>query len=260
MKYWLLFFLFALFSCENNQTSEDETETETETETLKVDHFTSRVRQEVEAKLGIVNKENYDLQIYREHLNGDEMEDAVITVNRLDFARKECVGKSGANKRKYGYMGAYNSFFIYDGKTDKISVPTTLSASALAPLRVTFENIQSKAYKDIVIEYRIRNSAFRNYYLWRQDNLHLVFQWKIFDHIGTPAYEANFISFDKGSYSLANDILIHPGKIIDYPSEITDIYSYSPLIESAGDVSYRFFFNPKNLKYMTEQLPSENKK
>ena len=126
-------------------------------------------------------------------------------------------------------------------------------SSPKAPLKVIFENIQSEVYKDITIEYRIRNSAFRNYYLIANGNIQIMFQWKLFDNVGTAYPEANFITYDKGSMSLFKDILIYTGKIKNYSPAIPDVYTYNPEIEKAGGLQYRFFYDPRSLKYMTRE-------
>jgi hypothetical protein len=80
-----------------------------------------------------------------------------------------------------------------------------------------------------------------------------MFQWKLFDNVGTAYPEANFITYDKGSMSLFKDILIYTGKIKNYSPDIADVYTYNPEIEKAGGLQYRFFYDPRSLKYMTRE-------
>jgi hypothetical protein len=217
--------------------------------------FEDRIKREVEAKLSIPVTEKYTIEIKKTHLNNDDKEDAIITVNRLNFAIDEAAKEVNPTKRaELGYMGNYNYFFFYDGKLEKVSVPVLVASSAKAPLEIKFENIQSEFYQDVCIEYRIRNSKFRNYYLLENGVIQLIFQWKLFDLVGTADYEANFIEYQEGSISLAKDILIYKGKIENYSTKIDDIYSYNPTIEKNQEVIYRFFYDPKTMKYMTKNL------
>lgn len=251
-RYWYLFLSLFFFSCSEQVKTGDENDTE-QTETIAKGSFEERAKKEIAFKLNIPPDENFSIAVYKEQLNNDGVEDAVITVNRLEFAEKESAqSPKGETKKAYGYMGSYNSFFLYDGKLDKISIPMLIASSAKAPLAVNFENVQSEEFKDVTITYRIRNSAFKNYYFFNNDQLMLVFQWKLFDQVGLDQYEANYIALDKGSYSLAKDFLIYKGKIKNYNKSIPDIYNYSPEIEKDGELTYRFFFDPKGFKYMTQ--------
>lgn len=253
MKIVLLSLILILLACtakpEEKNVFGQETK-QKETADLK---FEERVKREVEAKLNIPATEKYKLEVKKAHLNADEKEDAIITVNRLELAEKEAAEDKTGNRTKLGYMGNYNSFFYYDGKLDKISVPTAIGSSGKTPLKVSFDNIQSEIYQDLIVEYRIRNSAFRNYYLIENGTLVLVFQWKLFDMVGDETYEANYIVYEPGSLSLAKDILIYKGKIKNYSTKIPDIYRYDPEIQKGGPLIYRFFYDPGTMKYMTKK-------
>ena len=81
-----------------------------------------------------------------------------------------------------------------------------------------------------------------------------MFQWKLFDAVGTTYPEANLVILDqKGSRSSFKDILVYPGKIVNYTPAISDIYAYHPTIVQNGEMMYRFFFEPTTLKYMTKK-------
>ena len=256
MKFMLvLSFLLALYGCSdspkvNNDAEQESPENEKDNKNLD---FETRIKREIEAKLSIPATEKYTLEIHKAHLNADEKEDAVITVNRLEFAMEEASQGQTAKRAEFGYMGNYNFFFFYDGQLDKISVPVTVASSAKSPLRVSFDNIQSEIYKDVIIEYRIRNSAFRNYYQIENGSLMMVFQWKLFDFAGTDNYEANFIEYQPGTYSLAKDIVIYQGTIKNYNKQIPDVYKYNPVIEKGGKELYRFFFDPGSNVYATNK-------
>ena len=216
--------------------------------------FDERVKREVEGKIGIPANEKYTLSVHKAHLNADNNEDAIVLVNRLQFAIDEAAKSENAAKMaELGYMGNYNYFIYYDGKLNKFSNPITVASSPEAKLKVVFENIQSEVFKDVSIEYRIRNSAFRNYYLIKDGILQIMFQWKLFDYIGTATPEANFISFEKGTMSSFKDIVVYEGKIKGYTPQISNVYSYDPVIEKSTVQLHRFFFDPKTLKYYTKK-------
>lgn len=251
LAYFIICTSALLFSC-NGSTPKEEDTPPLHKEKLEV-AFEERVKNEIAAKLSIPGNEKYELKIYKEHLNGDDKEDAIITVNRLNYAMDVAAKDKTAKRAEFGYMGPYNYFFFYDGKLDRISVPLTISSSAKGSLGVKFENIQSQMYKDVMIEYRIRNSCFRNYYLIENGSLLLVFQWKVFDMVGTDNYEANYFSYQPGTLSLAKDIVISKGKIKNYSKNISDVYAYNPEIEKEGDELYRFFYDPREMAYMTKK-------
>jgi hypothetical protein len=255
MKLISVILIICVFSsCKNNETEKDVFDNPI-IEGVENMTFEERIKREMEAKLSIPVTEKYEIKIYKAHLNRDEKEDAIITVNRLNFAINEASKEGSPAKRaELGYMGNYNHFFYYDGKLDKISIPMTVASSAKSPLKVKFNNIQSDIYKDVSIEYRIRNSAFQNYYLIESGSLIMVFQWKLFDQVGLDSYEANHIEYETGTLSLAKDILIYRGKIKDYSKNIPNVYDYDPKIEKGGPLLYRFFYDPKTAKYMTNQL------
>jgi hypothetical protein len=250
----LAIFFIIISACKSNELEKDVFDNPIQDGTVNMS-FEDRMKREVEAKLSIPVTEKYKIEFHKTHLNRDEKEDCIITVNRLNFAIDEASKEENPSKRaELGYMGNYNYFFYYDGKLDKISIPMTIASSAKSPLKVKFNNIQSDIYQDVSIEYRIRNSAFQNFYLIEGGSLVMVFQWKLFDQVGLDSYEANFISFENGSISLAKDILIHKGKIKNYSKEIPNVYDYNPTIEKDGDLLYRFFYDPKIAKYMTNQM------
>lgn len=248
-----MLFIFALVSC-NEQESKTRNTLFKEDKPVVNESFEEQLVREIEGKLQIPRNEKYITKVYKAHLNSDNAVDAIITVNRYEFALSEAsASPNPAKVAELGYTGNYNHFFYYDGLLKKFSNPIAVASSPKAPLKVVFENIQSDVFKDITIEYRIRNSAFRNYYLIHQGAIQLMFQWKLFDAIGTSNPEVNFIAMDKGSRSSFKDILIYPGKIVNYSPAISDIYTYNPSIVQNGAMVYRFFFEPSTLKYMTKK-------
>lgn len=261
MRIALLISLITLFSCqqavENNENTEQEVAVE-KNDPTHFKNFEERVKYVVMEKLAIPSNEKFSFEIKREQLNADEKEDAIILINRLEFAINEAAKTENPSKRaELGYMGSFNHFIYYDGAKDEFSFPVVVPSSAKAPLKVYFEHLQSENYKDIIIEYRIRNSAFRNYYALNNLDLQLVFQWKTFDRIGESMYEANYFTYEEGTFCLVKDIVIYKGKIKDYSTSIPDIYNYNKEIIKTNQLEYRFMFDPNKGKYVTNAKPKD---
>lgn len=222
--------------------------------------FEERVNRHVTGSLSIPATEKVDIKTYKAHLNADNSEDAIITVCRLDYAMKQTAKlPNAAQIAEFGYMGNYNYFVYYDGKLDKFSVPVPVASSARTPLSVKFDNIISETYKDLTIEYRIINSAYRNYYSLNNGVLQKIFMVKLFDHIGTDNPESVFIEYDKGSISNAKDILVYAGKIRNYSKNIDNVYTYTPDVEKTSKLLFRWFYSPSDMQYMTQNTESLSK-
>ena len=249
------FLLFAaslsLISC-SEPTKESEGEKATSesdaTETLDV-----MAKRHVESALEIPRTEKYQLKIYRAHLDGDTKEDAIITVNRLDFAIDEAIkGGNTAKRAELGYMGNYNYFFFYDAGLNKISPPFAVPSTPHKELSVSFENISSEAFKDIIIDFRIRNSSFKDFYTVNNHNPRRIFQWKNFDGLGSATSEAYHFKFNEGSVGLQKDILVYKAEIIQ-PKEKVDLNVFEPELLKSDELLYRFFYAPQMGKYATEK-------
>jgi hypothetical protein len=240
---------FSLLACtsQTNETAESE---ENNVENLT---FDERKERHITGSLSMDASEKYSTEIFKEKLNDDEFEDAIITVNRLDFAKKKALNlKNKKQIEEMGYIGDYNYFIFYDGKLDKFSVPVPVPSSPINKLKVKFENLSSEKFKDLTIEYRILNASFRNYYTIYGDVLQEIFQVKIFDHLNESNPEAYFLEYDKGSICDVKNIMVYEGKITNYPNKIADVYKFEPEIVKTNKLFKRWFFNPKIMKYMTE--------
>lgn len=250
--YFIAFlFLAPLSGCKSDNGSSDENdEPEVSEKNLT---FEDRLNRHVTGSLSIPAMEKFSMKQYKAHMNADNFEDVVITVNRMEFALENAKESSKPEiVEKMGYMGNYNYFVFYDGARDKFSVPIPIPSSPKRELDIKFENIMSEAYKTLTVEYRIKESAFRDYYEVANGGLAKIFQMKVFDYIGTATPEAFYTELDRGSISASKDILMYEGKIKDYdPKNIEDIYSYEPVIEKKDKLVYRWIYNPATMKYMT---------
>lgn len=217
--------------------------------------FEERTEREIAAKLELPATEDYTLKVYKAYINSDTIEDAIVTVNRMQFAMDEAIrsGKT-AKAEELGYMGNYNFFFYYDGALDTYSVPIPVPSSPGRPLDVSFASVTSLNRKDIVIDYRIRNSGWRSYFaVLNERDLLLVFQWKQFDKLGTNEPEALYHDLQESPDGLSKEIVIFESSLDNNQSGIKDIYSFEPKITKKGKQQYRFFYDPRSAKYALKQ-------
>lgn len=204
--------------------------------------------------LFINENEKYSYEIYKEHLNGDSIIDAVITLNRLEYAKLKAEELGNSIKaEKIGFMGPFNAFYLYDGKTNKLSSPLVVPSSPLQPLKVSFENITSIDFKDILIDFRIRNSSSKEVYFILNKFPRLVFEWTNFDGLGTPDEEAYVFDFKAGT-NVIKDIIIYEGKIDNLPPN-TNPLTYEPKITNQNKKIKTFFYIKAKGKYFTSKTP-----
>lgn len=239
--------LFLTVSC--SQSSPEEKDAETAPK--KKEAFDKRFVKEIEAKLKITKTEKYSYKVYKADINGDGIRDAVITVNRLQYAEDQAIASGNVAKAvEVGYVGPYNLFFYYDGSLDLISDPIQVPSSPGRELDVHFESITSPDKKDIVIDYRVRNSGWRSYFTSSgQGTLSLMFQWKWFDHVGEATPEALNHVLEANPRGQMKDISIYESNIDNYSENVKDVYAYTPKITKKGALLYRFFYDPQVLKF-----------
>lgn len=233
-------------SCTEKKSSDVEETIEKDPKNLSLEEMADR---HARATLGITPNEKFSLKIYKEHLDGDEDIDAIITVNRLNYALEEAAkSNNSAKQAEVGFTGNYNYIFHYDGHSKQITPDIKIASSPHAELKVTFENVSSEAYKDILIDYKIRNSSFRDYFTIINHSPILVFQWKIYDHLGEKNPEATYFEYAPGTQSTFKDILIYEGQL-DNASYTGDIYKFEPEISKKGALLYRFLYLDTEGKY-----------
>ena len=245
-----LLFLFAvIFSCSENKSTDNEL---TEKENNKKQTLEEIIDRHVQSQLSIPSTEKYTLHIYKEHLDGDDKIDAIITVNRLNFAYEEA-NKSGKYeiRKELGFTGHYNYIFYFDGGLDLISPPIAIPSSPLLPLKVSFENVSSSDFQDIIVDFRIRNASYRDYYFVKNHTPARVFQWKNFDGLGTSDAIAFTFSYQPGKVNAAKNIVIHKAKIGAIP-EGADLNTFVPEITKTNNLERMFFYLPSQGKYLTE--------
>ncbi len=252
MKYLYLLLPLLIWSCQEEQTQEPTTETVQGPPTKGKQSLTNYADRMVRAKLGIQANEKFELKIYRAQLDADGIEDAVITVNRLDFAMKEAMASANPAKRaELGFMGNFNYFFFFDGKLDKLSPPIAIPSSPLLPLQVNFENISSSKYKDILIDFRIRNASYKDFYTVSNHTPRRIFQFKNFDGLGTTITEAYHFEYGAGSYGPQKNIFVMEAKLEALPNG-ADKNTFMPQLKPLEKIKYTFFYLESEAKYATK--------
>jgi hypothetical protein len=217
----------------------------------KNETFQQRAKREIKAKLNIEATEKFSMRTYWSYINDDTIKDAIITVNRMEFAMDEAIKTNKTAKaEEIGYLGNYNYFFYYDGAIDLISEPIPVPSSPGRELDVTFQPITSPSKNDIIVDYRIRNSGWRSYFTASgQGTLGLVFQWKWFDHIGEAQPEGLMHALEKSPEGGMQDIAIYQSVIDNNTTDTKKIYEYEPVMTKKGALLYRFFYDPRIGKY-----------
>lgn len=266
MKFLMpLFFLFLILACHNqaekkqkeaeNSFDFDKNKNETTDHGFLLDssayYVDSIIRQFIQSSLGTSKKEKYTYTVHKAMLNKDKAVDAIIAINRLDFAQQKAK-ETGAETQaeKMAYMGPFNAFIFYDGRSNTFSPPTIVPSSPLLPLDIHFEHISSNQHKDAVIDFRIRNSSYKEVYFLFNNRPKKVFQWKNFDGLGSDSEEAYEFRFKLAQRSNVKDIVVYQANLGTHPNKI-DAFTYKPEIKTSNDVIKRFFYVDKEGKYFS---------
>ena len=201
--------------------------------------------------LFISEEENYEIMVFKEYLNQDSIIDAIITINRLAFAKQKAEESEQPIKAKeIGYMGPFNAFYFYNGATNQISNPIVVPSSPLVNLKINFENISNNEYKDVLVDYRIRNSSTRQVYFLYGMVPSLVFEHTIFDELGTNNKVAYSFNYKPGTQSEIKNILLTQGQIKRIPRQ-SDLFTFAPEIINTKKTVQEFFFIPGQGKYFS---------
>lgn len=254
MKNFILFTVFSLqlFACKESSEQETQEIQSQEIPTKGKQTLEQYAERMIRAKLGIQANETFAMQIHRAQLDADGVEDAIVTVNRKDFAMKEAMASPNPAKRaELGFMGNYNYFFFFDGKLDMLSPPLAIPSSPLLPLQVSFENISSPDYKDILIDFRIRNASYKDFYTISNHTPRRIFQFKNFDGLGTTLTEAYHFEYGAGSYGPQRNIFVMEAQLPTLPNG-ADKNTYEPALKNLEKIKYTFFYLAKEGKYATK--------
>lgn len=237
-------------SC-GDETSTDSTETTEESTRKSNESLDVRAKREIMASLAIPVNEKFSLRIYREYINADTIEDAIITINRMEYAMDEAIKNNRqAKAAEMGFTGNYNYLFYYDGALDRISNPIFAPSSPGRELDIEFKTIVAPTRKDVIVGYRIRNSAWKSYFsVFNDHDMMMIFQWKAFDLVGEDNPEALIHTYEENPNQIPMDIAIYTSEIDSYTKNIGDVYKYIPSITKKKELKLKFFLDPVVKKY-----------
>lgn len=246
-----------LFSCSNPN---PETTEKVESEKNSSLSWEEQITRQIESQLSINAQEEYDIQFYYSHLNPDTLKDAIVLVNRREYAI-EHVRKNGTESffERMGYSAPQNYVFVVLGGGDKLISPQPIGSNINYPLTIEFLKLTSSAQNDFYVEYRVKNSLFRNYYTLSRGGLDLIFSCPVFDGIGEEEPTAYSIEHKSSPLRIAKDIAMYQGKIKHYNlSEIEDVNTYTPSeIEKTDSLVVYFIYDENKKKYITPMRPAE---
>jgi hypothetical protein len=258
IKRYLFFFLAALsfYSCDSNENRK--TDVDISDDQLFDTDFEAWVRRQVEAKLQIPATENYTLTIHREYIDRDTLIDAVILLNRREFARQKALADNDTTfEAMVGFTGPYNHVFTHVGGTKSIHQAPPVGSSADYPLTVFFEKISNPAQLDFYVEYRVRTSVNRNYYTIYNGKVQLIFSCPLYDFMDPENPVIYKIKHLDSEVRLSKDIALYNSKILGYDqTKISNFYTYYPeAIEDSEDLYVYFVFDQRSRKYVTPMRP-----
>lgn len=245
--------ILLLVACKNETSStkpfEKDKEPHSTTKKLSVEE---QAKAHIMRALSIPANEKFTYTIYKEYLDGDDKIDAIITLNRFENAKSDAAkSPNPALYSKFGYMGYYNFIFYYDGELNLISPQIVIASNANVPLKVSFENVYSLAYKDAIVEYHVSNAGYREYFTIVNHTPKSYFKWKNFDGILKGKQEAFTFGYSDGTMGPLKDILIYKANY-QQPSAGTDPNTFEPKLSATKELAYRFFYHTETEKYMTK--------
>lgn len=246
----LLFF----FSCEERQQIEDTKNDEA----IEIDNFEEWAKRQVETLLKINATENYTMTIHEEFIDRDTLIDAVILVNREEYAKIKAAEDGDTSfEELVGYTGPYNHVFTYINGSKKLHQAPPVGSSAEYPLTVQFETICNPSQKDFFVEYRVKSSVNRNYYTLDKGKVILTFSCPLYDFMDPQNPIIYAIKHQESDVRISKDIALYKGNIVNYsPNDINDFMSYYPEEVVATDDLYVYFiYDKKRMKYVTPMKP-----
>ena len=210
----------------------------------------SVIRKYIRETLNTGDRENFTYTIHKAALNPDNTIDAIISVNRLAYAKQTAIESGHVTQaEKLAYMGPFNAFIFFDGRSNSFSIPVPVPSSPLLALDISFANISSNEHKDLVVDFRIRNSSYKEVYFLFNNKPSKVFQWKNFDGLGTTKPEAYSFAFNPGNGPV-RDILVYNAKI-EVPNGKLDPFIFKPQIINSQEIRKKFFYVPAQGKYFS---------
>lgn len=244
-----IIFIITSSCSSNNQEGENQQEELTTEKEMSLDELAKR---HVEADLEIPSTEKYSLRLYKENLDGDEKEDAIITVNRLEksLMDAEKSGKS-AKLAEVGFTSNSNYIFYYDGALNKISPNIPVLSAPFSELKVNFINLMSNSFKDVTLDFRIMNSSYKKFITIKNHNPKVIFEWNEFENLGKENVKSTYFDIVEKEIGLSKEIVLYEGILENNVIGMKDIYNFTPIIKKSNTKLYTWFYEPQQGKYCT---------
>lgn len=240
----------ALPSCDDGEERSDEmNDGEVVDEKRQLD--SEDIKRHVEAQLKILPTENYDIQIYEEHLDTDDALDRVITVNLLERAIKEAeAGNQKEYRSRMGFTGQFNYIFYVDGKSQTITSGIPVPSSPHFKLEVSFDYLTSPTHKDLFVDFRVRRSEFRQFFSIRKRVPIQVSETELFFNLGNKEFEPFYVELEEIPGQPWRAIAVYEGRFENKEIDVLeDTYSVIPEIKKGEKLIRRWYFSEKHLKY-----------
>ncbi len=192
-------------------------------------------------------------QFFRGKMNHDDVDDWVVAVNELEYAKKKLNESGNMTAIDYGYLGNYNHLFVIDGATGKWN-GRPIGSSALRPLEIEIDFINSDQYQLAKIFYRVGTSKFVAIFNSSIPSFQEIFKWEIYNlsdtkNNGQPT--AKVIEFE-GMPNQKKKILVYEGAFANFSDEalVEDLFGYEPEIKKASlDPLHTFEYQLTEGKY-----------
>ncbi|MEZ4938988.1 MAG: hypothetical protein R2799_15475 [Crocinitomicaceae bacterium] len=245
-RIWIPICVLLMTSCQQKEIQEKKVPEENSVEKVdkKEDVFTNLTEQGIKEKIikFLSRKEDHILsdssfKFYKGQMNRDQVEDWVVTVNELQFAKKqlEKIGNLGAID--YGYLGNYNHIFVIDGATGKWN-GRPIGSSALAPLEIEIDYVNSDQYQVAKIFYRVGTAKFIGIYNSSIPSFQEIFKWELYnlsDNTANGQPTGRIIEF-KGDEGSPKSIEIFEAKVINFDDKafVDNMYEYEPQLQKTA--------------------------
>jgi hypothetical protein len=262
MKFiWFIFTLFLLIQltgCSENEANTEEYNKDISDQnnveipdSIKKD-FDKHLTYTLQGIFQLNPQENYTKTILETDYNGDGIVDKIITINRLEKANLDLKNDDNPAKMlEMGQMGNYNHFILYNGKDSSFFSPVLVPSSPYLGLEVTSINLKNNLKSEIQVDYRIRNAAYRSIYTIRNNQAKMIFQWKLFDGLGSEEDEAYHIEIAQtGKTSEFKDLIIYKAELEKLPKNESP-NTFKPKVSKKEGVFTTFFYLEKEGKYFT---------
>ncbi len=250
--------LIILVSCKEELPETVQNEKETQEmmlneipDSLKKD-FSTYLSLTLQGTFQILPNEKYNSSFIETDFDGDGIMDKIISVNRLERANLDLKNDDNPSKMlEMGQMGNYNHVLLFNGRDSLFYSPLTIPSSPYLPLKIESIRLKNDIKSEIQIDYRIRNASYRSIYSVQRNQAKLIFQWKLFDGLGTTQSEAYVIEVGvSGKTSEYKDLNIYKAELESLPNN-KDANTYNPKLIRTGEIFTTFFYLDKENKYFT---------